>query len=146
LERQQILHLAKPARFTFLLHEQALRLEVGGPAVMHDQMLKLVLTAALSHITVRVVPSSAGIHSAVGGPFQLLDYHDAAPVVYLDNHASGLFLEDQEFVQPYRALVPTIAKVALDEGQSRELIAALASEYDKRSERDAGDRLEEEQL
>jgi transcriptional regulator with XRE-family HTH domain len=147
LHRQRILHVPHAAHFIFFLHEQALRLEVGNPAIMHEQMLKLVFLAALNHVTIRVVLASAELPAAFGGPFRLLEYAEHRPLVYLDNITSGLFLEDPDCVTPYRMLVPAIADVALDRGQSREWIAALASEYDRRSERHAdGHRLEEEQL
>lgn len=142
LQRQRILHLPRPARFTFFLQERALRLRVGSAAVMHEQLLKVVLLSALSHVTVRVVPPSV----TFGGSFHLFEFAEHRPLVYLDNHATGLFLEDREYIEPYRTLIPAISEVALDGGQSRELIAALASEYDRGSERDAGDPMEEEQL
>lgn len=142
MNRQRILHVRRPASFTFFLHERALRVEVGDAATMHEQLLQIVFMTALSHVTVRVVQSE---EFAFGGPFHLLEYNRHAPLVYLDNHSTGLFLEDPDYVQPYRALVPAIADAALDGGQSRELIAALADEYDRGSKRDAGDRVEEEQ-
>ena len=145
MERQRILRTEHPARFTFFLHEHALHLEVGSAAVMHEQLLKIVLLSALDHLTVRIVPASAGDHSAFGGQFHLYEYAEHRPLVYLDNHASVLFLEDREYVDPYRGVVSAMSKVALDGGQSRELIATLASEYDRGSKRDAG-HLEEEQL
>jgi transcriptional regulator with XRE-family HTH domain len=145
-QRQRILHAPNPAKFRFYVHEQALRLEVGSPAIMHEQLLKLVLLAALDHVTVRVVPLSAGERSAFGGPFVVFEYAEYPPLVYLHATSNGLFLEDKEFVEPFRRLLPAMAAIALDEGQSRELIAALASGYDQRSERDVGDHLEEEQL
>jgi hypothetical protein len=146
MDRQRVLDRQFPAEFVFFLHEQALRLEVGSLAIMHEQMLKLVLVAALAHVTVRVVPSSAGERSAIGGSFRLFEYAQYPPLVYLDNTTTGLFLEDKEYVESFRELVPAISEVALDERQSRELIAALASEYDQRGTRDADDRLEEEQF
>ena len=140
--RQKILDVQDPSMFRFFLHEQALRLELGSAAIMHEQMLKLVLVAALDHVTIRVVPSG----SAFGGAFRLFEYTQYPPLVYLDTYKTGLFLEDKEYVDSFRELVPAIAEVALDEGQSRELIAALAGQYDQRSARDADDRLEEEQF
>jgi transcriptional regulator with XRE-family HTH domain len=144
--RQQILDVPRPARFKFYVHEQALRLMMGSPAIMHEQMLKLVLVATLDHVSIRVVPSLARDCSAFGGAFRLFEYAEYPPLVYLDTYKTGLFLEDKEYVDSFRELVPAISEVALDEGQSRVLIAALASEYDQRSERDAANRLEEEQL
>jgi transcriptional regulator with XRE-family HTH domain len=142
LLRQKILDARHPAKFGFFLHEQALRLEVGGSAIMHEQMLKLLLVGALDHVMIRVVPTG----SAFGGAFTVFEYKHCPPLVYLDTYRTGLFLEDKEFVDPFRELVSVISEVALDEGQSRELIAALAGKYDLRSARDADDRLEEEQL
>jgi transcriptional regulator with XRE-family HTH domain len=146
LERQRVLNGRGSATFVFFLHEQALHVEVGSSAIMHEQMLNLVLLTALPHVIVRVVPWSAGERSAFGQAFRLFEYTQYPPLVYLDTYKTGLFLEDKEFVDPFRNLVPAISEVALDEGQSRALIASLASKYDQGSERDADDRLEEEQL
>lgn len=145
MHRQHVLNAPGPASFTFFLHEHALHLEVGSPAVMQAQMLKIVLLAALSNVTVRVVESSMREPFAFGGPFHLLESKQCPPLVYLDNHATGLFLEDPAYVEPYSALASSIAEVAMDEGQSRELIATLAYEYDLGSARDAGNGVEEEQ-
>lgn len=139
MQRQWILHAPRPAQFTFFVHERALRLLVGGPAIMHEQLLQLAILAALDHVTVRVVPAQ----SAFGGPFALFEYAEHQPLVCLDNHATVLFLEDRRYVEPYRILVSALGEVAMGGGQSRELIAAMASDYDQRSERDE---LAEEQL
>jgi hypothetical protein len=44
---------------------------------------------------------------------------------------TGVFLEDPEYVTAFHTLLPKIAKVALDAGESRMLLADLASEYDR---------------
>ncbi len=143
MERQQILRRPIPPRFDFFVHEDALRLDVGGSTVMHEQLLTLVLISGLPSVTFRIVPSSA----VFGGAFQVFRYADHQPLVYLDAYIGGMFLEDQTFVTSYRQLVPTIADTALDEGQSREFLAAMANEYDRESEQpDAHERVEEKQL
>lgn len=143
MERQQILRRPIPPRFDFFVHEDALRLNVGGAAVMHEQFLTLVLMSGLPSVMFRIVPSSA----VFGGAFRIFRFADHRPLVYLDAYIGGLFLEDQTFVDNYRQLVPAIADAALDEGQSREYLAALASEYDRESEQlDAHERVEKEQL
>lgn len=143
-DRQEIMHRWSPAQFTFFIHEHALRLVVGDPVVMHEQLIALVLLDALPHITIRVLPASTGLHSLFGGAFRLLEYTQHPPLVYLDGYAgAGLFLEDQDYVDSYRQLIPTMADVALNGGQSREFFADLANEYDRGSARD---RVEEEQL
>lgn len=145
MDRQHVMYGLDASPFTFFMHEQALRQQVGSAAIMHEQLLQLVLVTAMSLVTVRVVPSSAADCWAFGRPFVMFEYDQHTPLVCLDNHASVLFLEDHDYVEPYQALVPAIAEFALDEGQSRALIADLANECDLGSERDADGRVEEEQ-
>lgn len=143
LERQRILRGAEPGRFTFFVHEQALRLQVGDPALMVEQLLHLVLVAALDHVMVRVVPSSAGARSVFGGPFKLLEHAKHHALAYLDLPRSGLFLEGSQ-VDDYRKLVPDLSKIALDGAPSRRFIAALADEYDRLSHRGVAHHLQQE--
>lgn len=131
MERQLILHRPSPASFTFYVHENALRLTVGDAGVMHEQLLALLLLDGLSHVAIRVVPAAAGAKAILGGSFRVFEYAGHQPLVYLDTPASGLFLEDREYVDGFRALIPPIANIALNEGESREWLAACASEYDR---------------
>lgn len=136
IERQRILSLPKPARFTFYIHEQALRLGVGSDEIMQEQLLHLVLTSAVDNVTVRIVPSAAGERSALGGVFHLMEFWRHRPIVYLENLCDGgLILEDARYVGSYLELVPMLDDVALDEGQSREFAASLADAYDRGSQR-----------
>jgi len=146
VERQQILHWRAPARFMFFVHEQALRLCVGSPAVMQEQLLHLVLMSALDHVALRVIPSAVGERGIFGGPFKLLEFAKYVPLVYLDHVNGGLFLEDSRYVADYRQLLPELNEVSLDEGESRSFAADLADEYDRGSQPDAAEHLEEEQL
>lgn len=96
---------------------------------MHEQLITLMLISGLPQVTIRVVPASA----MFGGAFRLLQFAKHRSMVYLSGQVAGLFLEDKEFVDPYRTLIPVIADVALNEGQSREFVATLANEYDRGS-------------
>lgn len=147
LARQQVLHQSPPAGFAFFVQEDAVRRRFGGTGVMHEQLLHMVLLSALSHISVRVVLAGAGEESSFGGSFQMLGFERYKPLVYLDNLTNGLFLEDPPRVAEYRHLTAAIADVALDEQESREFLASLASEFDRGSAPDADtSHLEEEQL
>jgi transcriptional regulator with XRE-family HTH domain len=147
VERQQVLHRPKPARFVFFVHEQALRLRVGSRAVMHEQLLHLVIMAGLPHVQLRVVPSSAGERAVFGGPFRLFEFTEHRPLVFLDGVTVGLFLEDAEYVAEYRALLPELHRVALGAEESRSFAAGLADALDRGSRRNGAIyQLEEEQL
>jgi hypothetical protein len=147
-ERQQILHRPQPGQFVFYVHEHVLRLRVGNPSVMHEQLLKLVLMAGAPHVTLRVLPAAAEEQASFGCSFRFFEYREHSPLVYLDQPWTGLFLEDREFVANYRRLLPKISSVALSEAESRVFVADLANTLDQGSRtRDAGIyELEEEQL
>jgi Domain of unknown function (DUF5753)/Helix-turn-helix domain len=144
MERRQVMHLPNPARFVFYIHEQALRLKVGTRNTMHEQLLHLVLTAALDNVVLRIVPSAAG---ALGDGFRLMEFHDHTPIVYLDNLVfGGLVLEDPDYVNSYYKKVPILDGLALDEGESRAFAAELADAYDRGSQRGVPALLAKEQL
>ncbi len=147
MERQQILRWVEPAQFTFFVHEQALRLRVDSCAIMVEQLLHLVLLAALEPVTLRIVPSAAGERSAFGGSFRMFEYEKHRSLVYMElARGGGLFLEEPQYVEDYRRLLPAPTTIALDEGQSRSFVADLADEYDRGSPSDVARHLEEEQL
>ncbi|MCA1606499.1 MAG: DUF5753 domain-containing protein [Acidobacteria bacterium] len=127
LARQSLFSRDRPARFTFYLHESALRLPVGGPAVMAEQLRHLRLMSARSYLTLRVVPVALGAHAATTGAFWLMEFAEFKPVAYLESETSSLFLERPEEIQAYRRILAALADTALSEGQSRELIATLAT-------------------
>jgi transcriptional regulator with XRE-family HTH domain len=128
LARQSLFSRDRPARFTFYLHESVLRLPVGGPAVMAEQLRHLRRMSTRSYLTLRVVPSALGAHAAMTGAFRLMEFTEFKPVAYLESETSSLFLERPEEIQAYRRILAALADTALDEGQSRKLIAAVATE------------------
>jgi transcriptional regulator with XRE-family HTH domain len=128
LARQSLFSRERPAAFTFYLHESALRLPVGGPAVMAEQLCHLHRMSQRSYLGLRVVPIALGAHAAMTGAFHLMEFAEFRPVVYLESETSSVFLERAVEIQAYRNILASLAGTALTEGQSRELIAALATE------------------
>jgi transcriptional regulator with XRE-family HTH domain len=144
-QRKEVLHRPNPRQFVFFVHEQALRTQVGDSEVMHEQLLHMVIMAALGNVTLRVVPASAREDSVFGGPFRLFEFRKHYPLLYLDGFLTGVFIEGEDVVGDYyRYLLPELRAVALDAGESREFVAKLADEYDRGSPPDV--RVEEEQL
>lgn len=139
MDRQAVL---QRGRHEFYLHEQVLWVQVGSPGLMQEQLLKLALMTNLRNLQVRVVPLAAGERSMFGNSFGLFEYDGAKPLLYTDNHATGAFFEDPDYVDPFVLLVPSIARVALDARDSQELLAAVASDY----ERAGGSRVESGQV
>jgi hypothetical protein len=146
MDRQAILHRPNPGEFAFFIHEHALRLPVADPAIMHEQLLHLVFSSARPHIDIRVLPMSVGAPASCQGNFRLFEYSkEHRPLAYFESWVGEMFLDDDAFIASYRELVPKLANLALSEGQSREFLATLASDYDRaRGDLDAC--MEEEQL
>ncbi len=128
LARQSLFSRDRPAAFTFYLHESVLRLPVGGAGVMAEQLRQLRWMSTRSYLTLRVVPVALGAHAATAGTFRLMEFAEFKPVAYLESETSSLFLERPEEIRAYRRILAALADTALSEGQSRELIAALATE------------------
>lgn len=143
MDRQELL---RRRQFSFFVHEQALRFPMGNDQLMNEQMLKLVLLAEHPWISVRIVPTAEGAGGAFGGEFVLFHFEDAPPLLHFAHGPVSLFLEDRVHVDSYRERLAAIAAIALDRGQSREMLAAMASEFDHSEDsRDAHDRVAKKQ-
>ena len=75
LARQSLFSQERPPRFAFYLHESVLRLPVGGPTVMAEQLRQLHRMSARSYLTLRVVPIGLGAHAAMTEAFLELLAH-----------------------------------------------------------------------
>lgn len=123
LERQAIL---TPGReFVFYVHEQALRLPVGGAALMRTQLNHIMTMLVRRYITFRIVPIAIGAHAGLASNFTLLTYEKFEPVVYVESLNTGLFLEDKGSLDTYADALKGLDRDALDAEQSRELITSI---------------------
>ena len=137
LGRQSLFAADPRPEFTFLIHELVLHLPVGGPEVMSDQLHHLLRMSVRQYISVRIIPTAFGAHAGIVGSFQLMEFSDIRPVVYLEGETSGLFLEEKPEIETYRQVFAALTEAALDEGQSRDLIAKLATDlYADREDHD----------
>src|SRR5699024_11051501 len=80
------------------------------------------------YLSLRVVPASAGAHAGIAGAFEIMEFAQFRPIGYLDSQTASILLEEPPEIAAYRRSLSALAETALDEGQSRELIAAVAVE------------------
>jgi transcriptional regulator with XRE-family HTH domain len=128
LARHSLFTRERPTSFSFYLHEFVLRLPVGGPAVMLEQLEHLHRMSLRPYLTLRVVPAALGGHAAINGSFVLMEFAEFKPVAYLESETSSLFLEKPVETAAYHDVLAALAKTALDEEGSRRLIATVAHE------------------
>jgi hypothetical protein len=132
LRRQhRIYDPARPLRLWVVLDESALRRAVGSPDVMREQLEHLNAFGAEPHITVQVLPYTAGAHPGLSGQFSILRFADssAAPVVYLERFTKDLYLEKPSDVQHYSVLHGHLQAQALSPDSSRDLITDVTKTY-----------------
>lgn len=115
LARQRILSGDRPTPYRAVIHEAALRVRVGGPATMRAQLLKLIETARLPHVSLQIFPFDRGAYAAFSRPFVLFD--SSAPelaTVYLEHRRQTTFLGDSESLDEYATMFERLCKLALD--------------------------------
>ncbi|RSD17872.1 XRE family transcriptional regulator [Amycolatopsis eburnea] len=126
-ERQSVLDRKSGPTLLAYVDEVALHRVAGGPRLMAHQLRQLAAMTERAQVEVRVVPFGAGRHPA---GFELLDFADAGPLVYVEQPGSGLVLDQAAHVEPYVRAVATLDSVALDPMRSRRLIEQLAARYE----------------
>jgi hypothetical protein len=57
-----------------------------------------------------------------------MEFAEFKPVAYIEEETAGHFLEEPDEIASYRRIFGSLAKCALDEGESRDMIATLAVE------------------
>jgi Domain of unknown function (DUF5753) len=114
-------------RFEVVLHEAALRQQVGGAKIMSQQLGYLLEAAARKGTTIRVIPSNAGAHAGMDGAIVIMDYEDLPSLVHLENKVASLYLDEESDVQSYKLAYDNLLAVALSPEDSLELIGKAMS-------------------
>ncbi|MET8762523.1 helix-turn-helix transcriptional regulator [Lentzea sp. NPDC004782] len=110
--------------------EAVLRQVVGGPRVMKAQLLHLMEVSEHPAVSVQVVPRGAGAYPAMGSPFTLLSFphRQHNDVAYLETFLRGEYVEEPGLTELCAQRFAGLCQVALDPGESLELIAEAAAE------------------
>jgi transcriptional regulator with XRE-family HTH domain len=133
LQRQAVLNKKSPLRLWTIMDEAAIYRLVGGPEVMAAQLRHLLFAGQAAHITVQVVPFSAGAHAGMAGGFVVMDFADPADpdLVYIDSMAGEIFLEREPDVRRYTGIFDQLRASALSPPDSLRLIEARAETIEK---------------
>ncbi len=129
LSRQEILdrYDPPPPVLCALVDQSALNREIGGPAVMRDQLMHLSVMARRPNITVQVIPNT-GAHLGLLGAFTVADLGDSPGIVNMEDIADGRVTEDAATVSMVALRFHTLRGDALSKGASRDLIEGVIQE------------------
>ncbi len=129
LSRQKLLtDEPNPPEYWAVLDQAVVERMVGGPEIMREQLKRLVELASLPHVTLQVVPFSAGAHAGMDGPFLILGFPEQADpdVVYVEYSTSGVYLEQPEDVHRYTLIFDHLRAAALKPDDTVELVDRTA--------------------
>ncbi|HEX7305566.1 DUF5753 domain-containing protein [Lentzea sp.] len=124
MDRQAFLRSHDRPECTYFIHENALRLQVGTPAVMEEQFRRLLF---LSH-ALRVVPASSGPAGVFMANYMVWEYEKRSTVAFTDCEIAQVFVQDPAGVKDCKTIFERLDAIALNETQSRAMVADLAGQ------------------
>lgn len=129
-ERQARLVEANAPQLWLVLNEAVIRRQVGGPAVMAEQLGRLLELGRLPSVSLQVLPFSAGAHAAMGTSFIILRLAEPpdAQVVYLEDLWSADYVDRPAQVAAYNSVFDRVSTAALETGKTVSLIEQVIGE------------------
>ncbi|MBD0672909.1 helix-turn-helix domain-containing protein [Streptomyces sp. CBMA156] len=126
IKRQVVLHGQRAIRLTVIVHEAALRMGFGGPAVARAQLRQLIEASMRENVSVLVIPFGAGTFPGSG---QSIVYCSAVvpqlDTVQLDTYHGSEFLDARAQLVKYQKVLDLMEACALSPAKSRDLIARV---------------------
>jgi transcriptional regulator with XRE-family HTH domain len=122
MQRKQRVTGENPLDLWAVVGEAALRRSVGSRQVLRNQLEHLLKLVEQPNITLQVMPLDAEAYPAQAGPFVILRYSNRVDpdVVYLETHVGGLYLERENELSKYVAMMDHLRAHAVDpEGSIR---------------------------
>lgn len=129
--RQQRLAGTKPLKLHVIIAEAALRLAIGGSAVLAEQLRHLLELNKKNNITVQVLAAAAGAHPAMAGNFTVLHFAEPEldpPLGYYDGPLGGCVVSDEGDVATMARMFEDVRQAALGKAESVQLITGLLEE------------------
>ncbi|MEU6535788.1 helix-turn-helix transcriptional regulator [Streptomyces sp. NPDC047000] len=123
--RQERLGTPERPELWVVLDEAVLRRLVGGRAVMHEQLARLLATATEPHITVQVLPFDQGEHDVMGGSLTVLTLPDGSENTYTEGAHYGQLVEDPDEVRGFTLAYDRLRAAALPPLMSLDMIRSV---------------------
>jgi transcriptional regulator with XRE-family HTH domain len=126
-ERQSVLRRPNAPVLICVIDEAALHRQVGGPAVMHDQLVRLRAAAQSDMIAIEVIPYSAGAYQSMIESFTLLHSQRWEEDVLFREGTRQTVTEheDHDLIAKYRARFDRLREVSLKQEEASSLIGAV---------------------
>lgn len=113
-----------------MLEEAVLHRVVGGPEVMREQIERLLEVSELEHVSVDVVPFTAGAHVGACAPFTYFRFAEPElpDVVYSEILSGAMYLDQRSDVVAHLEAHNRMSLLTSD-AHSRALLNHMRKEY-----------------
>jgi transcriptional regulator with XRE-family HTH domain len=130
MARQQILHRPAPPKVWTVIDETALRRPIGSRSTMRLQLGHLIEAAELPHVSVQILPFSAGGHPAAGGPITFLRFPESRlpDIVYLEQLITAVYQDKPNAVAPYWRVLNHLGLQAEQPTATAEILGTIRAE------------------
>lgn len=125
--RQRVLNShSSPLRLNAAIGESALWRSFGDPSVRQTQIqaIRDEITGGRPNVFVNIVPISAAVPAAFGGPFVVMsfDSDDEDDLVYLETRSGGDYMEDAQATDRFQLYFDSLLEVSLPRDEAVNLI------------------------
>ena len=130
LRRQSLLERTEAPTLWVVMEEAVLHRVVGGPQVMRGQIERLLEVTELEHVSVDVVPFTAGAHVGACAPFTYFRFEEPElpDVVYSEILSGAMYLDQRSDVVAHLEAHNRMSLLTSD-AQSRALLDRMRMEY-----------------
>jgi transcriptional regulator with XRE-family HTH domain len=131
MERQRLLDQDPPLDLWLILDEGAIRRNIGGPAVMRNQLEHLIQASRWPNVTLQILAFEAGAHAGLIGPFSILEFPERtdSDVAYTESVGGMIYLEKDREVRACAEAFDRMRAAALSPAASVELIQRVSREF-----------------
>jgi transcriptional regulator with XRE-family HTH domain len=131
IRRQALLARDEAPLLHFIVDEISLRRPVGGPAVMAEQLARIVNVAGMPKVTFQIIPLSVGAHPGFDSNFVIIELGTPMvnDVVYVEGPVGNIYLESGSELERYRRIFSRLQAMALSPRDSISLVARIADSY-----------------
>jgi transcriptional regulator with XRE-family HTH domain len=125
--REVLTRRRNPVEFIALIDSEVLVRPFAAQDVMLEQLQHLLHMAEYPNVTIQIVPSTRpGWHPMMAGPFILIEFPTATPIVHLEHYRASAFLWEEHDVAAFVTAPDEIRKRAMTPEESTEAIRQIA--------------------
>ncbi|CAL9602266.1 hypothetical protein SUDANB140_05465 [Streptomyces sp. enrichment culture] len=129
MARQRVINGPHAIRYLGVIHESALRIQLGGRDVARDQLNHLLTATERDNVTLRVIPFTTGGFPMAG---DTVLYAEAAnphlDTVHMDSPTGAVFYDAPVQLENFRRRLDLVEKAALTPQESTDFIHTVARE------------------